>query len=167
MIGSRGRPALAICGHSGAGKTTLIEQLIPELLAWGWRVAVMKRTRHHVAVDVAGKDSDRLFRAGATLCLQAPGQVFVRTATRAADEAAAWRRALAELGASHDLVLVEGHKETPLPKVWLLGPGEDAAPRGVTNVLMTLGRDEPRLERVRALCLTWMTPVRVCAGDDR
>ena len=30
-------PALAICGHSGAGKTTLIEAAVARLAALGWR----------------------------------------------------------------------------------------------------------------------------------
>lgn len=160
------RPVLAICGHSGAGKTTLIERLVPELRAWGWRVAVVKRTRHEVVVDVAGKDSDRFFRAGASVCLQAHGETFTRVVAPAL-EGETWPRALGQLAASHDFVLVEGHKETPLPKVWLLGPGEDAPPSGVTDILVTLGLDQPRLERVRALCLARATPARAAAGAGR
>ncbi|MBK7074263.1 MAG: molybdopterin-guanine dinucleotide biosynthesis protein B [Myxococcales bacterium] len=158
---------LAICGHSGAGKTTLIEQLIPALAELGWRVAVLKRTHHPVEVDVAGKDSDRFFRAGATVCLQAPGQVFVRRPTAVADADADGRRALAELAASHDVVLVEGHKETPLPKVWLLGPGEVSAPVGVREVLAVLGRDQPRLAITLALCHEFATPRRGWASAGR
>lgn len=169
MTAGRRAPArvLAICGHSGSGKTTLIEQLIPQLLAEGARVAVLKRTHHHVAVDVAGKDSDRFFRAGATVCLQAPGQTFVRRAIEPTDADTTWRRTVDELAASHDVVLVEGHKETPLAKVWLLGPGEDAPPSGVRDVLLVLGRDLPRLELVQALCAPGTQPIRACVGGGR
>jgi molybdopterin-guanine dinucleotide biosynthesis protein B len=159
--------ALAIGDDAGAGKTTLIEQLIPELAALGWRVAVLKRTHHPVVVDVAGKDSDRFFRAGATVCLQAPGQVFVRQAIALADADRARQQALAELAAAHDVVLVEGHKETPLPKVWLLGPDEAAPPPGVSNLLAVLGRDPPRLAITLALCLDLAAPRRRCAGARR
>lgn len=158
---------LAICGHSGAGKTTLIEQLIPALVADGWRVAVLKRTHHLIEVDVPGKDSDRFFRAGATVCLQAPGQTFVRQATSAADAEHGWRRALDELAASHDIVLVEGHKHTPLPKLWLLGPDEVAPPPGVRDVLLVLGRDQPRFAISLALCQEFVAPRRACAGARR
>ncbi len=151
-------PVLAICGHSGAGKTTLIEQLIPAFAARGRRVAVLKRTHHAVDVDIAGKDSDRFFRAGATVCLQAPGQVFVRQPAAAADTDHAWRRALAELVGTHDIVLVEGHKETPLPTVWLLGPDEAAPPAGVRDVVAVLARDQPRLAITLALCDTLSAP---------
>lgn len=142
---------LAICGHSGAGKTTLIEELVTALAADGWRVAVQKRTHHAITVDVPGKDSDRCFRAGATVCLLAPDQVFVRRHSPAVDADAAWRQALEELVETHDVVLVEGHKATPLPKVWLLAPGETEPPAGITEVRAVLDRDAPRRDRVLAL----------------
>lgn len=154
MTGDRRDPAapvLAICGHSGSGKTTLIERLVPELRASGWRVAVMKRTRHSVFIDVPGKDSDRFFRAGASVILEATGEMFTRVAMPPSDRDT-WQRALGQLAASHDFVLVEGHKETPLPKVWLLGPGEAAPPLEIDNLVATLGRDEDRLRPVRTLC---------------
>lgn len=155
---------MAICGHSGAGKTTLIERLTSLLTRDGRRVAVLKRTHHDVAVDVAGKDSDRCFRAGATVCLQAPGELFVRRAVPPRDAEAQWRHALAELAASHDVVLVEGHKQTPLPKIWLLGPGEANPPAHVANVQLVLTRTEPRPERALALLRGWP---RFDAGDLR
>ena len=74
---------------------------------------------------------------------------------------------LAELAASHDVVLVEGHKETPLPKVWLLGPGEVSAPVGVREVLAVLGRDQPRLAITLALCHEFATPRRGWASAGR
>lgn len=144
-------PVLAICGHSGSGKTTLIERLVPELRAWGWRVAVVKRTHHRVTVDVPGKDSDRFYRAGASVCLQAGDETFVRET--APQDGETWRATLHHLVSTHDFVLVEGHKETPLAKVWLLGPGEREPPPHVANILTVLGRDADRLAPVRALCL--------------
>lgn len=153
-------------GYSGSGKTTLIEQLIPAFAARGLRVAVLKRTHHPVAVDLAGKDSDRFFRAGATVCLQAPGQTFVRQSTAPVDAERGWRRALAELAASHEVVLVEGHKETPLPKVWLLGPAEAAPPAAVRDVLAVLGRDQPRLAMTLALCQQLAIAPRGWDGAD-
>jgi len=57
-------PIIGLCGSSGAGKTTLVEALIPRFTARGIRVAVVKHGAHRVQVDVPGKDSDRLFRPG-------------------------------------------------------------------------------------------------------
>ena len=37
-----GAPVLAVCGFSGSGKTTLLEAAIPQLIARGVSVAVVK-----------------------------------------------------------------------------------------------------------------------------
>ena len=77
-----GAPVLAVCGFSGSGKTTLLEAVIPNLVKRGLAIAVVKHDAHGFEVDKPGKDSDRLFRAGATIALSGPGQQFER---RAAD----------------------------------------------------------------------------------
>src|SRR5208337_1394768 len=106
---------LAICGWSGAGKTTLLEAVIPELKRRGLAVAVLKHYAHGLDVDRAGKDSDRLFRAGAEVALHGPDEALRRARPSGADDLPA---TLSALLAHNDLVLVEGHKGTPLPKVW-------------------------------------------------
>ncbi|MFZ2540235.1 MAG: molybdopterin-guanine dinucleotide biosynthesis protein B [Gallionella sp.] len=60
---------IAIVGHSGAGKTTLIERLLPKLIARKIRVATIKHTHHALALDIAGKDSWRHRQAGAEASL--------------------------------------------------------------------------------------------------
>ncbi|MCL4235521.1 MAG: molybdenum cofactor guanylyltransferase, partial [Deltaproteobacteria bacterium] len=55
--------------------------------------------------------------------------------------------------ADHDIVLIEGHKATPWPKIWLLSPDETAPPPEVTHVELVLPRDDRRLESV----LPWIT----------
>lgn len=124
-------PVLAVCGWSGSGKTTLLEAVIPALTARGLAVAVVKHDAHGLAVDRPGKDSDRLFCAGADIALRGPGEALRRTRRSAADDLAA---TLADLLADHDLVLVEGHKATPLPKVWLASDGRATPPPEVTEV---------------------------------
>ena len=44
---------LGIAGYSGAGKTTLIEALLPRLLATGLRVSVVKQSHHDIDLDTA------------------------------------------------------------------------------------------------------------------
>jgi molybdopterin-guanine dinucleotide biosynthesis protein B len=102
--------------YSGNGKTTLIENLVPLLLARGLKVSVIKHAHHDFDVDRPGKDSHRHRQAGAT-------EVLVSSATR-------WAlmhelRGQAEPELSHllkrlspgDLVLVEGFKNEPIPKI--------------------------------------------------
>jgi molybdopterin-guanine dinucleotide biosynthesis protein MobB len=115
---------LAVCGFSGSGKTTLLEATIPRLVERGLALAVVKHDAHGFQVDREGKDSDRLFRAGATVALRGPQEQFQR---RAGWAALSLEATLAELSRDHDLVLVEGNKETPLPKLWM-GDQEGASP---------------------------------------
>ncbi|RMF87341.1 MAG: molybdopterin-guanine dinucleotide biosynthesis protein B, partial [Nitrospirae bacterium] len=128
-------PAFAVCGWSGSGKTTLLERVIPRLVARGLAVAVVKHDAHGVSLDRSGKDSDRLFRAGADVCLRGPGEVAWRRRPAPATELTA---VVAALARDHDLVLVEGHKATPLPKVWLAHPEDAALPPGVGQVVARL-----------------------------
>ncbi|MFO1322317.1 MAG: molybdopterin-guanine dinucleotide biosynthesis protein B [Burkholderiales bacterium] len=103
-------------GWSGSGKTTLIEQLIPRFVAAGVRVSVVKHAHHDFDTDQPGKDSWRHRRAGAT-------EVLVTAARR-------WvlmhelREAREPTLAEHmtrlapcDLLLVEGFKHEPIPKL--------------------------------------------------
>jgi glutamate dehydrogenase (NADP+)/cyclic pyranopterin phosphate synthase/molybdopterin-guanine dinucleotide biosynthesis protein A len=128
-------PVLGVCGWSGSGKTTLLEAVIPRLAARGLRVAVLKHDGHGPDLDRPGKDSDRLFRAGADIALIGPDEALERRHRR---YERGLGRAAGELLRRHDIVLVEGHKATPMLKVWLAGPDDAKPPREVTDVLAVL-----------------------------
>jgi molybdopterin-guanine dinucleotide biosynthesis protein MobB len=149
-------PALAVCGWSGSGKTTALREVIPRLTARGLAVAALKHDAHGIQVDPKGKDSDTLFEAGADVVLRGPGQSLIRT--RAAHPASTGElpAALARLLLRYDLVLVEGHKSTPLPKVWIAGEGETEPPAGVTHVIATLARSNDRSESLLRLIEEWL-----------
>jgi molybdopterin-guanine dinucleotide biosynthesis adapter protein len=57
--------AIGIAGWSGAGKTTLITRLIPELNRRGLSVSTIKCAHHGFDVDRPGKDSYEHRAAGA------------------------------------------------------------------------------------------------------
>ena len=111
---------LGIAAWSGTGKTTLLEQLLPALRQRGLRVAVIKHAHHDFDVDKPGKDSHRLRQAGATPMLVASrARIALMMETPEREEAD-----LAELidmvsHQSPDLILVEGFKAWPLPKLEL------------------------------------------------
>ena len=56
---------VGFAGYSGAGKTTLVEQLIPALKLRGLRVSVVKHAHHDFDIDQPGKDTYRHRQAGA------------------------------------------------------------------------------------------------------
>ena len=140
-------PILGICGWSGSGKTTLIEQLAPALIADGLKIAVLKHDAHGLDVDRPGKDSDRFFNSGADVLAQGPDQTFFRTHHDGVELA----ELLAPLTGRYDLVLVEGHKHSAIPKVWLLGDDEAAPPAEAGEPLAVLSRDTDRPAAVKPL----------------
>ena len=58
-------PMLGFSAYSGTGKTTLLRQVIPILKAKGLRIAVIKHAHHDFDLDMPGKDSYELRKAGA------------------------------------------------------------------------------------------------------
>jgi len=137
-----GVAVLACCGYSGSGKTTLIEAVVPVLRNRGVSVAVVKHDAHGVNIDHPGKDSDRLFRAGADVLLRGANESAARWHP---DGGPDLDQALIQLGIDHDLVLVEGHKETSVPKLWLLAEDETAPPGDVREIVQVLPRGEGRV----------------------
>ncbi|MFC1489656.1 molybdopterin-guanine dinucleotide biosynthesis protein B [Candidatus Latescibacterota bacterium] len=158
-------PILGICGFSGAGKTTLIEKLIPLLSAKGLKIAVVKHDAHRIVVDTPGKDSDRLFKSGADVFLQGQTEDFLRLHTQ--DENELFPK-LRELTCRYDLVLIEGRKEIPVQKMWLLSDSENVPPRDIDGIISVLSRDIDRAEYMLSFFDRWLseqlvkTPVYGC-----
>ncbi|HEY1720320.1 MAG TPA: molybdopterin-guanine dinucleotide biosynthesis protein B [Magnetospirillaceae bacterium] len=105
-----------LAGWSGAGKTTLVEGLLPQFTARGLRVSTMKHAHHAFDIDQPGKDSYRHRTAGAT-------EVMVVSANRWAhihELRGMQEPSLEELVARMtpvDLLLVEGFKRHAHPKL--------------------------------------------------
>jgi molybdopterin-guanine dinucleotide biosynthesis protein MobB len=116
-------PVLGFSAFSGTGKTTLLVKLIPLLKKEGIRVALIKHAHHDFDIDIPGKDSYELRKAGAD-------QVLVASSNR--------RALIKEISVEHDpelddlindldlsntdLVLVEGFRHVPFPKIELCRP---------------------------------------------
>ncbi|MBI3524191.1 MAG: molybdopterin-guanine dinucleotide biosynthesis protein B [Betaproteobacteria bacterium] len=103
-------------GYSGAGKTTLIEQLIPRFVMQGLRVSLIKHTHHAFDVDRPGKDSFRHREAGASEVLLISSQRWVLMHELRGAPEPSLEEQLAHLSPC-DLVLVEGFKYTSIPKL--------------------------------------------------
>ncbi|POZ64076.1 molybdopterin-guanine dinucleotide biosynthesis protein B [Chromobacterium alticapitis] len=113
------REVLGICGYSGSGKTTLLEKVLPLLREAGLRVAVIKHSHHDVQLDSPGKDSFRHRQAGAVeVMIVSPHRVGVFAET---ERELTLDEQLARL-APCDLVLLEGQKTLPAPKLEVYRP---------------------------------------------
>ncbi len=105
-----------ICGWKNSGKTTLTEALVGVFVRQGFRVATVKHAHHEADLDHPGTDSFRHRAAGAS-------QVLLATPVRWAlitELAGAPEPPLAALLARLDpcdLVLIEGFKHAPHPKI--------------------------------------------------
>lgn len=124
-------PLLGIAGWSGVGKTTLLEALLPRVRQAGLGVAVIKHAHHRFDIDKPGKDSYRLRQAGATPMLVASRNRFAlmmetprsETPTPLEDDGPDLAALLEHVHLMRpDLILVEGFKNWPLPKLELYRP---------------------------------------------
>ncbi len=114
-------PLIGFAAYSGTGKTTLLLKLLPLLKGRGLRIAVVKHAHHTFDMDYPGKDSYRLRTAGADEMLVASRcrMAWVRECGDNREEPSL-RDALAMLDPARiDLVLVEGFKHEPYPKIEL------------------------------------------------
>jgi len=103
-------------GFSGSGKTTLIEALIPRFVIDGLRISVIKHAHHDFDIDRPGKDSYRHREAGATEVMLASGKRWVVMHELRDEPEPDLPEQLSRL-APCDLVLVEGFKQQPIPKL--------------------------------------------------
>ena len=114
-------PLVGFAAFSGTGKTTLLLKLLPLLKQRGLRVGVVKHAHHTFEMDYPGKDSYRLREAGADEMLVAARcrSVLIRECPEPAEEPKL-SEALALVDPDRlDLVLVEGFKMEPIPKIEL------------------------------------------------
>lgn len=121
-------PLLAIAAWSGTGKTTLLQQVIPQLKARGIRPGLIKHTHHQMEIDTPGKDSYLLRKAGADQVIVASSQRWALMC-ETQDVTLDLRYLVSRMDATLlDMVLVEGFKDEPVPKIilWRAGvKGED------------------------------------------
>ncbi|MDH3355502.1 MAG: molybdopterin-guanine dinucleotide biosynthesis protein B [Chromatiales bacterium] len=127
---SRSIPLLAFSAYSGSGKTTLLEKVVPELRKLGLRIAMVKHTHHKVDFDQPGKDSYRMREAGANPVMVASKK---RWALFFEHESEQDEPNLSELvtqlnPAMFDLILVEGFKHEPIPKIEIIRRGVEKPP---------------------------------------
>ncbi|MEJ5329751.1 MAG: molybdopterin-guanine dinucleotide biosynthesis protein MobB [Desulfobaccales bacterium] len=109
---------IALVGPSGSGKTEIICRLVSWLTARGYKVGVLKHS-HHSRPAVTPE---------AEACRQAGVRVYARPAPGAleidafCDGEPEPGPLLAFLAAQVEVLLVEGYKSGPLPKILLTGP---------------------------------------------
>ncbi|MFA5899182.1 MAG: molybdopterin-guanine dinucleotide biosynthesis protein B [Hyphomicrobium sp.] len=109
---------VGIIGWKNSGKTTLVESLIPRLARRGLRVMTVKHTHHDLGPLNGSTDGERHMRAGALDTFVIAPHGWEISGCRQMGPPPT----LAELSphvASADVVIVEGFKDAPIPKIEL------------------------------------------------
>ena len=117
---------LGLTGWSGSGKTTLLAALLPRFSARGLAVSTVKHAHHGFDLDQPGKDSWRHRQAGAREVMIASGVRWALMHELDSPEPGL-PDLLARL-APVDLVLVEGFKANPHPKIEVFRPALERPP---------------------------------------
>ena len=128
-------PYIMITGYSNSGKTLVTRGLILQLTAKGYRVATVKHASKGYEVDVPGKDSWHFFREGAQQVVVVGQESYTRHIRVKAEPN------LVDLLTSIqdvDIILVEGFKKYPGPKVQVYREGYSSSKLPMTDEVIAL-----------------------------
>lgn len=113
---------LCVVGYSSAGKTSLIERLISELKKRGLKIGTIKHDIHdRFEMDKPGKDSWRHKKAGASVTIvSSPRRIGIIMDVDHDHDPEELLKFL-----DVDLVITEGYKKSPYPKIEIIKTGAD------------------------------------------
>ena len=112
-------PCFAVVGWKNSGKTTLVARLVEHLTNQGLVVSTLKHAHHSFDLDREGTDSFAHRTAGASeVVLVSAGRWAIQHELKEDSEPSVWD--MLERMSACDLVIVEGYKNEPLPKIEIL-----------------------------------------------
>lgn len=115
---------VAVCGKKNSGKTTLITRLVPELTERGYKVAVIKHDGHDFTCDVPGTDSYKFSQTGAYgVAVFSENRMFIQRIGTGETE-----KELITMFPEADIILLEGFKNYPYPKIEIVREGISSQP---------------------------------------
>lgn len=121
-----------VTGWKNAGKTGLMTRLVGEITARGLTVSTVKHAHHDTDIDQPGRDSFRHREAGAReVMLASPHRWALMAELRDADEPPL--AALLARMSPVDLILIEGYKREPHPKIEAHREATGRTPLAATN----------------------------------
>lgn len=150
-----------LAGWSGSGKTTLLVSMIPLFTARGLRVATIKHAHHGFDLDQPGKDSYRHREAGADQVLMLSGTRWALLNELNGRPEPSLEEQLALL-APCDIVLIEGFKAAPVPKVEVHRPAVGKPPLWPDDTYIVAVASDERLECAKP-CLSINDPAEIVA----
>lgn len=154
-------PVYSIVAFSNTGKTTMLEKLIPELKRRGLRTAVIKHDAHEFEIDKPGKDSWRFTKAGAAVTVVASQTKAAHIENRfiPIDE-------LIARISDVDVILTEGYKHGPWPKIALQRSGDKPLPVEPAECLAVMSDVPIKTERTPVIALDDISELADIIIDD-
>ncbi len=133
-----------VSGIKDSGKTGLIIKLINEFIRENYSVAVIKHDGHEYVMDYEGTDTCRFRQAGAVCsAIFSDTQYSVNCAQKADIET------MLSLCRDADVVIIEGMKHSPYPKVEVVRQAKSAAPVCDEDSLICIATDVVSQEDVK------------------
>jgi molybdopterin-guanine dinucleotide biosynthesis protein B len=112
-------PIVSFVGHSGSGKTTFIEKMIPLLVQADVKAAIIKHDVHGFEMDKPGKDTWRHKKAGAAATIISSADKIGLVMDADHDHQP---HELALMLGFADMIITEGFKHGPYPKIEVFRP---------------------------------------------
>ncbi|KFA58214.1 molybdopterin-guanine dinucleotide biosynthesis protein B [Gilliamella sp. wkB18] len=150
------RKIIGISGYSGSGKTTLLKKIIPLLIKQDFKVGILKHAHHNIEVDIPGKDSYELRKAGASQTIIACDNRYAlieETPNNPTD-----LQMLINQFTNVDIILVEGFKEENIPKI-ICHRSTIQKPLYMDQFTIAIACDEPLNSSIKELDLN--QPIKV------
>lgn len=131
---------IGITGYSGSGKTTLLKKIIQLMVSQNIKVGSLKHAHHDIELDIPGKDSYELRKAGAQQTIIACDKRFAlieETPNHPVD-----LKTLINHFSDVDIILVEGFKDEQIPKI-MCHRNTIKKPLFIDNFTIAVASDEP------------------------
>ena len=151
-------PVIGIAGWKKSGKTTLTVRLVEELTRRGHRVATVKHAHHAFQIDDGMTDSARHRQAGAAEVAIVSGARWAIVHELVDAEPEPDLADVLSLLTPADIVVVEGYKSAPIPKI--------EARRTGARQHTPLADSDPHVVAIAADHAVWDARVPVFSLDD-
>ena len=130
---------ISVIGWHNAGKTSFLVRLIAELKRRGLRVATIKHSRDDFEIDRPGSDTWRLARAGADVVVISGKRRMALIEHRSQEDGElSLDELVGRLPGDIDLVITEGYKSQPTPKILVVRSGVGEGPMPMSGELLAL-----------------------------
>ncbi len=140
-----GRRAFGFAGTSGHGKTTLVEEVVAQLIFEGFSVSAVKHVHDGFDLDKPGKDSYRMRTAGCKEVMLV-GDKRWGLMREFRDQREPELDALIPQMSHVDIVLVEGFRASPVPKIEVFRPSLGRAQRWPDDSTIVAVASDERLD---------------------